>query len=583
MEFLYKIVPYKSLFHGDDNTLTAWWILVTIAVFCAGLWYIVQISRLLKESVNNALQNFSEEAIVNDNLLKTAWIDYSETFIEIKGARKTDELSLDYFNEKTLLSQNINLKLLSSVPSTLVGLGILGTFVGLTYGITGFKTSSTDQIKSSIETLLSGMGTAFVSSIYGMFLSLLFTLIEKIQINSLHNFIHQLCYRLDKTYKITKEDERNLELIRQESMLSEYFIFTDENNNKVKPANIFRDIYEESKKQSRALQSFSTDLALKIDAGFEKLLGQQNELNTLPVLEQMQNDIKSLECVLQTEIKTLGEKLQDAPKGMTEGVVKDLNTSLAQMISDFKQTVTGSTKNELEKLAGLIADAGGSLKEMPNRLEETTRTMMDLISKISVNLNDKVGELQVGQEVLIEKQSANLQISDSLLQSFSNSIGQLDTLTLNVSDSIQKITSIQKELCTTAEQLKIVSENAVISIDDLKSNQKIFAEYTNIFLESNTKTVEEFQKALDKAKLVSSDYAQKFSIIEKDLKSIFEQIQTGLNDYRDSVGGSLQDFLGKYTEALTKTAEALAGTLDKQEGILEELSEQLSKLNGRRN
>jgi hypothetical protein len=61
------------------------------------------------------------------------------------------------------------------------------------------------------------------------------------------------------------------------------------------------------------------------------------------------------------------------------------------------------------------------------------------------------------------------------------------------------------------------------------------------------------------------------------------QIQTGLDDYKNTVGESLETFLGKYTDALTKTAESLAGATAKHEDILEELTEQLSKFNGRRN
>lgn len=241
--------------------------------------------------------------------------------------------------------------MLTSIPSVLVGLGILGTFVGLTYGISSFKTASTDEIKGSIEILLSGMGTAFISSVWGMFLSLIYTFIEKSEINSLHHSIHRLSYELDKKFKISKEDERKLEKARQQEIISEYFIFTDENNNKVKPANVFRDIYEESKKQSKALQSFSTDLAMKIEAGFETIMINQIQKGVIPELQS-----------LKAEIETLGIKLHDPTTEMTQNVVKELNSSLSNMIEDFRNTLTGSTKSELEKLAGLIADAGVSLK-----------------------------------------------------------------------------------------------------------------------------------------------------------------------------------------------------------------------------
>lgn len=51
-------------------------------------------------------------------------------------------------------------------------------------------------------------------------------------------------------------------------------------------------------------------------------------------------------------------------------------------------------------------------------------------------MNEKVGELQVGQEVLINKQSDNLQVSENLLNAFNNSIEKLNSLSDGVSETI---------------------------------------------------------------------------------------------------------------------------------------------------
>ena len=56
----------------------------------------------------------------------------------------------------------------------MTGLGILGTFLGLVLGISGFDTASTEAITSSISGLLSGMGTAFLTSIVGVIFFTLF-------------------------------------------------------------------------------------------------------------------------------------------------------------------------------------------------------------------------------------------------------------------------------------------------------------------------------------------------------------------------------------------------------------------------
>ena len=65
----------------------------------------------------------------------------------------------------------MNLRFWNSVPSLLVGLGILGTFVGLVGGLipfSGINFEETGEIRSAIEGLLSGVSTAFVTSVWGI-------------------------------------------------------------------------------------------------------------------------------------------------------------------------------------------------------------------------------------------------------------------------------------------------------------------------------------------------------------------------------------------------------------------------------
>jgi methyl-accepting chemotaxis protein len=599
MDFLYKLFPYKSLFQNDGNTLTAWWVVVIVAIFLFYVFRLLNVTRRLRRKLESLSKNFSEDLIKKDVLFTQVWKDYQESFIEFNGGKKTDEFSYDYFNEKHLLSANTNLRLINSIPATLVGFGILGTFIGLTYGISNFQTGSTEEIKKSIEDLLSGMGTAFVSSIYGMLLSLVFTFFEKVQVNSLHNSIHSLCYNLDKKFKISKEDERTIELKRQERLLNDYFIFKDESGNDVKPGNVFRDIFIETRKQSVALQSFSTDLANLIEAGFEKILNDPDK----GVMFELQS--------LKTEIVNLGSKLQDPASEMTQNVVKELETSMAKMIEEFKVSMSGSTKSELENLTTLLGQAGSSLTDFPSKLElmtdnlnqnfkglqevvqqisqqtlqqseQSTEQMRKQVEEMSEILKDKVGDLQVGQEVLMTKQTENLQVSEKLLGSFNSSIERLNELSNQVNETVSSFSKVQGELNSASGQLKSITENVLSSSNSFKEAQLKFAQHSNEFLKNNASTIEEIQKSLKQAKELSTEYSSKFEIIEKGLQGIFQQINTGLVDYRDTVGESVESFLGKYTEALTNTAKSLSGAASKQEEILEELTEQLSKLQNRR-
>lgn len=479
----------------------------------------------------------------------------------------------------------VNQNDLELIPSMFTTIGILGTFGGIAYGLWFFNP---EDIEKSIPTLLKGLKTAFFASIFGIALSIIFS--------------KRISFIKNKNEKGVLSDETNAinKLIESITELRNELTSTDENGNTIKPGNVFRDIYKESQKQSTSLQTFSSDLALTISAGFEQILNNPTE----GVVAELK--------LVKAEIESLGNKLKDPATDMTQNIVKELQESMGKMIEEFKTSMSGDTKNEMERLAGLLGQAGGSLTDFPLKLqnmtdnlnenfrglqevvqqiskqtlsqsEESTNQMRKQVEAMSEILRSKVGDLQSGQQTLLTEQSKNLQVSENLLSAFNTSIEKMNGLSTEVNGSISKLNQAQTELEKVISVFRNVSQEINISSSRFGESQNEFSKHSNQFLQNNSNTISEIQKSLETAKGVSADYAQKFEIIEKGLQDIFGKITTGLKDYQATVSGSLETYLGKYTDALTKTAESLAGASSKQEDILEELTEQLSKLNGRRN
>lgn len=348
------------------------------------------------------------------------------------------------------------------------------------------------------------------------------------------------------------------------------------------------------------MQTFSSDLALTISAGFEQILNNPTE----GVVAELK--------LVKAEIESLGNKLKDPATDMTQNIVKELQESMGKMIEEFKTSMSGDTKNEMERLAGLLGQAGGSLTDFPLKLqnmtdnlnenfrglqevvqqiskqtlsqsEESTNQMRKQVEDMSEILRSKVGDLQTGQQTLLTEQSKNLQVSENLLSAFNTSIEKMNGLSTEVNGSISKLNQAQTELEKVISTFRNVSQEINTSSSKFGESQNEFSKHSNQFLQNNSNTIAEIQKSLEIAKSVSTDYAQKFEIIEKGLSKVFADLDTGLRGYQTTVRESLETYLGKYTDALTKTAESLAGASSKQEDILEELTEQLSKLNGRRN
>jgi len=84
----------------------------------------------------------------------------------------------DFINESVIEKAGMNY-FNSAMPGTLTGLGILGTFLGLSLGLASFSGEDIYTISDNVGPLLSGMKVAFHTSVYGIFFSLIFTFIYR--------------------------------------------------------------------------------------------------------------------------------------------------------------------------------------------------------------------------------------------------------------------------------------------------------------------------------------------------------------------------------------------------------------------
>ncbi len=84
----------------------------------------------------------------------------------------------DYINEE-LLDQVGMTYFNSTVSGTMTGLGILGTFLGLSMGLGSFNGNDIYTISDNVGPLLAGMKVAFHTSVYGIFFSLIFTYVHR--------------------------------------------------------------------------------------------------------------------------------------------------------------------------------------------------------------------------------------------------------------------------------------------------------------------------------------------------------------------------------------------------------------------
>lgn len=138
--------------------------------------YLDILKKYNPQNVNVYFESLSQE-MENSDLIKGIWRKYQRTLISIPGKDGLEKYSTveseSYFSVAAF-TEGMKGGLWSGLAGTFTGIGILGTFIGLTIGLAGVDTSSTGALSSSISGLLGGMSTAFVTSIFGIVSAIVF-------------------------------------------------------------------------------------------------------------------------------------------------------------------------------------------------------------------------------------------------------------------------------------------------------------------------------------------------------------------------------------------------------------------------
>ena len=129
-----------------------------------------------------------QEARFVGKRLKGSWLRF------LQNAEQLDRRGLptnveDYINDDTVTHGPGNAGLAELIPSLLTSLGILGTFMGLSRGLSSLNFADSTQLIQGIPDLLSGMRFAFGTSVAGISCSLVFNMLNRISQGSSYRAI----------------------------------------------------------------------------------------------------------------------------------------------------------------------------------------------------------------------------------------------------------------------------------------------------------------------------------------------------------------------------------------------------------
>lgn len=542
-------------------------IIIVFLLFCKEEIKLYNIKEAIKKLLNNdnILDSLKETKIAP--LAET----YSKTInIETHDGKKSNIPASEYINDYSVCKYNkLNLRMLDTAAGTLVGLGLLGTFLGLTLGIKGFDSSNTERINESIQGLLAGMGTAFLTSLLGMTFSILFTAADKALRHRLYKDVKELTDKLDSEYYI---DDLVLANINQQNIVNQLYkalkndlqqqaleianklTYTNAEGQNVTIGNAIREILTENTKQSKALMSFSTDLAMELNQGFDETLSRQMQQKIVPLMESVDATTKAVV----EHIDKMADTVSSPATDMMQNVVDELKQSMQSLLNEFSTGLSGSATSELENLAMQLGTATQAMADFPKNMENISATLqvtieevkhaISEISNTSANANStamqqmqeqityatgaisnaitEVKEVMSGISQSSQEQSNQMvsKLADAAEKMGSFLTGTISTLSNSVQQSVKGITD---DINSKQTDLIALQEDTTSQTKKLLENFNVGLERLEKMNEYVTGTMNGFKQAQGEITVSTSN----LRTISSDMKLATELFNKGQNDY----------------------------------------------------
>ena len=180
-----------------------------------------------------------------------------------RGAASSCDLS-EYINEDLVDKIGMNF-FNSGVSGMLTGLGILGTFLGLSMGLGAFSGDDIFAISDNVGSLLSGMKVAFHTSVYGIFFSLVFNIVYRSIMSDAYETLNTFLSMFRQTAQpiSIKEDENTATMLVYQAGMA--------NSLKQMLELIKGNAMEQTAGVERIVDKFTAQMQDALDTDFKKL------------------------------------------------------------------------------------------------------------------------------------------------------------------------------------------------------------------------------------------------------------------------------------------------------------------------
>lgn len=255
----------------------------------------IMLKKYKEKNANLWNEYKSQSDVFGNPYLDEAFSSYQRRIRSCFGKKgQVQSCDIEEFINEDLLDRISSSHFNSGVSGTLTGLGILGTFIGLSLGLSAFSGDDIFTVSDNVGPLLSGMKVAFHTSVYGIFFSLVFNFVYRgimaYSYQKLEEFLS--CYQecAAPSFAPDTDETAKAMLVYQANMANSMKAVLD----LMKGSSL-----EQTKGVEQMVSEFTKQLSLTMGSDFQKLGNTLNEIADAQVIhtrnyQSMENVIREL-------------------------------------------------------------------------------------------------------------------------------------------------------------------------------------------------------------------------------------------------------------------------------------------------
>ncbi len=438
-----------------------------------------------------------------------------------------------------------------SIKSTIVSVGVLGTFTGIVIGLYSFDYK---HIEESLPSLLAGLQTAFITSIAGMSASIVLTIIEKFRkapVTKEKSSSKEVLE--DILEELQKRDER---LDSLEKLVYLEKLETVENINKEILSKL--DGLEKLDSSLVTIQEKQTEQIKSLDDGFEKL-------DKLDGLEKIENSLWTIQAKQTEQIKSLTDGFEKLNKlDSLDKIDSSLHTMQEKQVQQ-NEIMIESFGSNFEKMNDILNKTFEKISEGASK--EIINALQNVIQDFNNNLTEQFGEnfkaLNHSVIKMVEWQEnykESIGTMEQGLQTTINSLSQTEDSLTNISARNSEIVDVydklQETIKTYETQTATINQHLQTYADLSDKAQNMFPSLENSIKEVTEVFTKEQNIVSDSLKSQSEEIVQVLEKQSEVIIKISEKLPKELATFETSLEALTKSFLDNYTTFL-KNAKSL--------------------------